>query len=68
MDKIWTKMVEVYTPPGTISEPGKSDHNMVLLKPSFNRLLDTECVTRLTVRCMGPNEKATFAVALSAVR
>ena len=30
LDKIWTNMVEVYTPPVTISELGTSDHSMVL--------------------------------------
>lgn len=68
LDKIWTNMEEVYTSPVTISELGSSDHNMVLLKPKCNRLVDTGCVTRLTVRCMGPNEKAAFAMALSAIK
>ena len=31
-------------------------------------LLDTGCMTRLSVRCMGPNEKATFPIAFSAIR
>ena len=33
---------------------------MVLLKPKAKNSVDTGCVTRLTVRCMGPKEKATF--------
>ena len=62
LDKIWTKMEEVYTPPVTISELGSSDHDMVLLKPKAKNSVDTGCVTRLTVRCMGPKEKATFTL------
>ena len=50
----WINMEEVYTPPVTISELGSSDHNMVLLKPKAKNSVDTGCVTRLTVRCMGP--------------
>ncbi|KAK2186816.1 hypothetical protein NP493_188g06013 [Ridgeia piscesae] len=57
LDKIWTNMEEV---PVTISELGSSDHNMVLLKPKAKNSVDTGCVTRLTVRCMGPKEKATL--------
>ena len=68
LDKIWTNMEEVYTPPVTISELGSSDHNMVLLKPKAKSSVDTGCVTRLTVRCMGPKEKATFNMALSAIK
>ena len=68
LSKIWTNMEEVSTQPVTVSELGKSVHNAVLLKPSFNRLIDTGCMTRLTVICKGPNEKATFAMALSAIR
>ena len=64
LDKIWTNMEEVYTPPVTISELGSSDHNMVLLKPKAKNSVDTGCVTWLTVRCMGPKEKATFNMAL----
>ena len=54
--------------PVTISELESSDHNMVLLNPKYKKSVDTGCVTRLTVRCMGPNEKATFNMALSAVK
>ena len=46
LDKIWTNMEEVYTPPVTISELGSSDHNMVLLKPKAKSSVDTGCVTR----------------------
>ena len=59
LDKIWTNMEEVYTPPVTISELGK---------PKAIKSVDTGCVTRLTVRCMGPNEKGTFNMALSAIK
>ena len=59
--------MEVYTPV-TISELGSSDHNIVLLKPKARNSVDTGCVTRLTVRCMGPKEKATFNMALSAIK
>ena len=41
---------------------------MVLLKPKAKNSVDTGCVTRLTVRCMGPKEKATFNMALSAIK
>ena len=41
---------------------------MVLLKPKAKSSVDTGCVTRLTVRCMGPKEKATFNMALSAIK
>ena len=41
---------------------------MVLLKPKAKNSVDTGCVTRLTVRCMGPKEKAIFNVALSAIK
>ena len=49
LDKIWTNMEKVNTPPVTISEQGSSDHNMVLLKPKEKNLVDTGCVTRLNV-------------------
>ena len=52
----------------TISELGSSNHNMVLFKPKAKNSVDTGCVTRLIVRCMGPNEKATFNMALSAIK
>ena len=58
LDKIWTNIEEVLLFP--ISELGSSDHNMVLLKPKAKISVDTGCVTRLTVRCIGPKEKATF--------
>ena len=68
LDKIWANMEEVHTSPVTVSELGKSDRNIVLLKPSYNRLIDTGCMTRLPVRGMDPNEEATVAMALSVIR
>ena len=68
LDKIWTNMEEVYTPPVIISELGSSDHNMVLLKPKAKSSVDTGSVTRIAVRCMGPTEKAIFNMALSAIK
>ena len=53
-------MVEVSTPPVTISELGTSDHSMVLWEP--------KCSIYVTVRCMGPKEKETFAMALSVIK
>ena len=41
---------------------------MVLLKPKAKKSVDAECVTRLTVTCMEPNEKATFNMASSAIK
>ena len=41
---------------------------MVLLKPKAKNSVDAGCVTRLTVRCVGPKEKATSNVALSAIK
>ena len=68
LDKIWTNMVEVYTSPVTISELGTSDHSMVLWEPKCNKSVDTGKLIYVTVRCMGPNEKETFAKALSAIK
>ena len=66
--KIWTNVEEVYSPPVNISELGSSDHNMVLLKHKAKTSVDIGCVLRLTVRCMGPNQKDTYNMALSAVK
>ena len=68
LDKIWTNMVEVYTPPVTISELGTSDHSMVLWEPKCSKYVDTGKLIYVTVRCMGPKEKETFAMALSAIK
>ena len=64
LDKIWTNMVEVYTSPFTISELGTS----VLWEPKCNKYVDTGKLIYVTVRCMGPNEKETFAKALPAIK
>ena len=53
LDKIWTNMKDVYVSPITISELGKSDHNMVLWKPNRNCPSDRGTVTRVYTRCMG---------------
>ena len=41
---------------------------MVLLKLRAKNSVDTVCVIRLTVRCMGTTEKAIFNMALSAIK
>ena len=68
LDKIWTKMVEVYTPPVIISELGTSDHSMVLWEPKCSKYVDTGKFIYVTVRCMDPKEKETFAMALSVIK
>ena len=57
----------VYSKPVTVAELGTSDLNMVLLKPSSKRTLDTGNMTRMSVRSMGSKEKATFELALSLI-
>ena len=49
LDNIWTNMNMVYSMPVTMAELGTSDHNMVLLKPSSERTLDTGNMTRMSV-------------------
>ena len=58
----------VYSKPVTVAELGTSDHNMVLLKPSSKRTLDTGNLTRMSVKSMGAKEKATFELALSLIK
>ena len=58
----------VYSKPVTVAELGTSDYNMVLLKPSSKRNLDTGNMTRMHVKSMGTKEKATFELALSLVK
>ena len=41
---------------------------MVLLKPKAKKSVDTGCVAWLTVRCMGPTDKAIFNITLSAIK
>ena len=67
LDQIWTNMDKLYMSPITLSELGKSDHNMVLLKPGGSLPCSTGSVMRVTTRAMGENEKALFDRALSAV-
>ena len=67
LDKMWTNMDKLYMSPITLSELGKSDHNMVLLKPGGSLPCSTGSVMRVTTRAMGENEKALFDRALSAV-
>ena len=68
LDKIWTNMNMVYSKPVTVAELGTSDHNMVLLKPSTKRTLDTGNLTRMSVKSMGAKEKETFELALSLIK
>ena len=68
LDKFWTNMAELYSPPLSISELGKSDHNMILLQPMAHTGHDSGSVTRVTIKSMGVNEKAKFSKALSSVR
>ena len=66
LDKIWTNInIMVYSKPVTVTELGTSYHNMVLLKPSSKRTLDTGNLTRMS---MGAKEKATFELALSFIK
>ena len=60
----------VYSKPVTVAELGTSDHNMVLLKPSSKRTLDTGNFTRrpMSVKSMGAKEKETFELALSLIK
>ena len=51
LDKIWTNMVEVYTPPVTISELGTSYNSMVLWEPKCSKYIDTRKLIYVTVRC-----------------
>ena len=58
----------VYSKPVTVAELGTSDHNMVLLKPSSKRTLDTGNLTRMYVKSMGAKENETFELALSLIK
>ena len=68
LDKIWTNMAELYNSPVSISELGKSDHNMIVLQLMVHTRHDTGSVTRVTIKSMGINEKEFFSKALSSVR
>ena len=58
----------MYSKPVTVAELGTSDHNMVLLKPSSKRTLDTGNLTRMTVKSTGAKEKETFELPLSLIK
>ena len=67
LDKLWTNMDPVYDTPAVLDTIGTSDHRMVLLKPSYDAILDTGNIQRAVVRRFTANEKAAFASALSDV-
>ena len=58
----------VYSKPVPVAEFGTSDYNMVLLKPSSKRTLDTGNMTHISVTSMGAKENATFDLALSLMK
>ena len=60
-------MEPVYDTPAVLDTLGTSDHRMVLLKPSYDAILDTGNIQRAVVRRFTANEKAAFASALSDV-
>ena len=41
LDTLWTNMDSVYDTPAVLDTLGTSDHRMVLLKPSYDAILDT---------------------------
>ena len=68
LDKLWTNMDSVYDTPVVLDTLGRSDHRMVLLKPSCDARMDTGNIQRAVVRRFTTNEKAAFSSALSRVR
>ena len=68
LDKIWTNMNGLYSTPVSITELGMSDHCMVLWKPDRGSPDIRGNVTRVTVKCMGPSEKAAFAMGVASIR
>ena len=60
-------MDHVYDTPAVLDTLGTSDHIMVLLKPSYDAILDIGYIQRAVVRRFTANEKAAFASALSDV-
>ena len=68
LDKIWTNMNGFYSTPVSISELGSSDHCMVLWKPGRGSPYIRGIVTRVAVKCMGPSEKAAFAMGVASIR
>ena len=53
--------------PVSISELGPSDHYMVFWKPGGRSPDIRGNVTRVTVKCMDPAEKASFAMGLASL-
>ena len=49
-------MAELYYSPVSISELGKSDHNMILLQPMVHTRHDGGIVTRVAIKSMGVND------------
>ena len=68
LDKICTNMNGLYSTPVSISELGSSDHCMVLWKPDRGSPDIRGNVTRVAVKCMGPSEKAAFAMGVASIR
>ena len=68
LDKLWTNMDSVCDTPVVLDTLGRSDHRMVLLKPSCDAKLNTGNIQRAVVRRFTTNEKAAFSSALSRVR
>ena len=68
LDKIWTNMNDFYSTPVSFSELGTSDHYMVVWKAGGRSPDIRGNVTRATVKCMGPSEKASFAMGVASIR
>ena len=68
LDKTWTNMNGFYSTPVSISELGTSYHCMVLWKPDRGSPYIRGNVTRMTVKCMGPSEKAAFPMGVASIR
>ena len=66
--KIWTNMNGFNSTPVSISELGRSNHCMVLWKTDRGSPDIRGNVTRVTVKCMGPSEKAAFAMGGASIR
>ena len=61
-------MNDFYSTPVSISELGTSDHCMVLWKPDRGSPDTRGNLTRVTVKRMGPSEKAAFAMGVASIR
>ena len=55
-------MIDFYSSPVSISELGTSGHYMVLWKPDGGPPDIRDNVTCVRVKCIGPLEKASFAM------